>query len=572
MTQLKQWARKNELFIRILMIVVFCIISVTLLSVTVVFNRSKSAYVRSYQESNQILMNKIQNDYEVLNDNINRIFENVASSQVVKDYFMNEPTEDIQTILELKKEMSDTRWIFNDTPSNLILIGKNGRTFFQNEGVRSDSLDDFLSGDLMKDIDENPALSQYSYQEKGLTVSTTRQPGLLYLRKILDQDRVLGYALVFVTEQNFASIYEQVLSENVHQIYIADSDDVVLSSNRKSKLGTTLTTEMKGADNNYTSSLKLYSYNFTLYNLINEDTLVRNMGLIKPTVAIVCLAIIIVSVVAFFVIRRMTQPIYRLIDALPSVTQGEFSNSVAIEGTYETQELGKAYNLMLEDLQGYFDNLMTIESEKRLTEIRSLQMQIQPHFIYNTLTAIKFLIWQGERDKASLAIDNFIQLLRHTLSNKDEVVPLKEELRGVDAYIQILQLRYGDRIQTNIFAHEDTEELLVPKMIIQPIIENSYLHAFPTQEEGYIQLFATITDEQLQIEIIDNGVGFDVSQQVATSSALRQHYSGVGLRNIHERLQLLYGENFGLKIQTAPGEGTSIKLFIPLNYPKKGLE
>ncbi|OJG92610.1 hypothetical protein RV15_GL003035 [Enterococcus silesiacus] len=523
----------------------------------------------SYQESNQILMNKIQNDYELLNDNINRIFETVSKSQGVQDYFKQDQSEEIQAIIKLQKEMASTSWIFNDTPSNLILIGKNGRTFFQNEGVRSQSLDTFFKSDLMKEIDGNPALSQYFYQQNGLTISTAKQPGLLYIRKITDDIGIIGYALIFVPEQYFASIYEQVLAENIHTIYITDSENTVISSNQKSQLGTTLSNKIRKADNNYTNSLKLYSYNFTLYNLINEDTLIKNMNLIRPTITIVFFSIMIASVIAFIVIRRMTGPIYRLIDALPSVTQGEFSNSVAIEGTYETQELGKAYNLMLEDLQGYFDHLMTVEEEKRLTEIRSLQMQIQPHFIYNTLTAIKFLIWQGERDKASLAMDNFIQLLRHTLSNKDEVVPLKQELNGVEAYINILQLRYGERIQTNIFANEAAEELLVPKMIIQPIIENTYLHAFPEHQEGYIQVFATTVEDKLQIEIIDNGVGFDDSQPPNTQSTLKQHYSGLGLRNIHERIQLLYGEKYGLKIQTAPGEGTSIKLLMPINHPKK---
>lgn len=569
MKGLKQCIKENELFTRILMIVIFCVFYVTLTSVVVVFNRSKKVYIRSYQESNQILMNKIQNDYDLLNDNINRIFEMVSKSQVVKDYFNQNPSEEIQAIIDLQKEMASTSWIFNDTPSNLILIGKNGRTFFQNEAVRSETFNRIIKSDLMKEIDENPSSSQYFYQRNGLTISTENQPGLLYIRKITDDIGIIGYAMIFVSEPHFASIYEQVLAKNVHNIYITDSENTIISSNRKSQLGTTLSDKIMKRDNNYTSVLKLHSYNFTLYNLINEGTLIKNMNLIRPTVTIVFFSIVIVSCIAFFVIRRMTGPIYRLIGALPNVTQGEFSNSVPIEGTYETQELGKAYNLMLEDLQSYFDNLLIVEKEKRLVEIQSLQMQIQPHFIYNTLTAIKFLIWQGERNKASLAMDNFIQLLRHTLSNKDEVVPLKQELMGVEAYINILQLRYGERIQTNIFANEITEELLVPKMIIQPIIENTYLHAFPEHQEGYIQVFATIVEEKLQIEIIDNGVGFDGSQSSNTQSILKQHYSGLGLRNINERIQLLYGREYGLEIQTARGQGTAIKLLMPINYPKK---
>lgn len=288
------------------------------------------------------------------------------------------------------------------------------------------------------------------------------------------------------------------------------------------------------------------------------------MDLVRPTLIIVISSVLFVSLFAFMTIRSITRPIYHLIDEIKEVRDGNFTNNVQVEGTYETQELAKAYNTMLEDLQRYFEELLESESEKRLIEIQSLQMQIQPHFIYNTLTAIKFLILQGENEKAALAIEHFIVLLRQTLSQTSETITLDEELSSVESYIHILKLRYGQQIQTTIFPSEDTIRCLVPKMIIQPIIENAYLHAFPNQQEGFIHIFTRIKDDDLIIDIIDNGIGFDI-EKTKKQHTMTPYYSKIGLKNIKDRIQLLYGDNYGLNIHSKSNQGTTIQITLPNN-------
>lgn len=563
MTKLHLWIKKNQLFTYLLAIVVVSVITVCLITVMVVLTRSKNTYVEANLQANTILLDKIQDDYETLNENMNRIFETVDNSQVV-EHFLKESDNRSQTIVDLKKEMSMTRSVFEDTPSNLILLGKNGQTFFQNDGVRNQSIEDFLAGPLIQKVDEESAVSQYFYLDSGLTTSTFEKPGLLFIRKLSDTQSVFGYALIFISEAHFSSIYQDLLDANLHQLFILDANNNVISSNQKQQLGTHFdvpNSSEKAAQN--VNQKPLYSYNFMLYDIFNESKLIQNMNLIQPTILITVLGILLVTISAFFVIRKTTQPIYHLIDALPAVTQGDFSHTVKLEGTFETRELGRAYNLMLQDLQSYFDHLIRTESEKRLIEIQSLQMQIQPHFIYNTLTAIKFLIWQNDQEKASTALENFIQLLRHTLSNKEEMAPLKDELAIVNSYINILQLRYGEGIQTNIFSDEESENIPVPKMILQPIIENVYLHAFPNGQEGFVHIFSRVSNQQLKIEIIDNGIGFEPRLHKPQNHDLKQHYSGIGLKNINERLQLLYGYKFGLHVHSELGKGTTITLLLP---------
>lgn len=558
--RIQQWLKKNELFSRIFLFVVVGVISVCLLTVIVIYGRSKDAYVASYQSSNRLLLDKIQEDYERLNENINRIFDVVDESKAVENYLKGQLNQG-RTILELNEQLKDTRSLFQTIPSNLVLIGTNGRSFFQNDAVRNQSVETFLASEFTQQINENEAISQYYFLEQGLSTSTSHSPGLMYVRKLMKDDALFGYALIFLKESDFSSIYRQLLDTTLHTIYVVNDQGQILSSSEEQKLGTAFDPAMIEVKNDSVNQMPLYSYQFTFYDLLDESHLVRNMNLIKPAVLIAFLSILLFSLFAFWIIRTITQPIYQLIDKLPAVTQGDFSNKVSINGTYETQELGRAYNLMLEDLESYVDHLMITEAEKRKFEIRSLQMQIQPHFVYNTLTAIKFLIWQNEQEKATQAIDSFVQLLRHTF-NRKEIVPLKDELAIVEEYLILMNVRYGDRIQSTIFSEEECENCLVPKMILQPIIENAYLHAFPEEEKGYIQIFSRISKSGLIIEIIDTGIGFDEASSLNKNQSI-EHYSGIGLENIDQRIKLLHGEKYGLTVVSRVNEGTTVRLLLP---------
>ncbi|OJG49579.1 histidine kinase [Enterococcus gallinarum] len=548
------------MFSRIFLFVVVGVISVCLLTVIVIYGRSKDAYVASYQSSNRLLLDKIQEDYERLNENINRIFDVVDESKAVENYLKGQLNQG-RTILELNEQLKDTRSLFQTIPSNLVLIGTNGRSFFQNDAVRNQSVETFLASKFTQQINENEAISQYYFLEQGLSTSTSHSPGLMYVRKLMKDDALFGYALIFLKESDFSSIYRQLLDTTLHTIYVVNDQGQILSTSEEQKLGTAFDPAMIEVKNDSVNQMPLYSYQFTFYDLLDESHLVRNMNLIKPAVLIAFLSILLFSLFAFWIIRTITQPIYQLIDKLPAVTQGDFSNKVSINGTYETQELGRAYNLMLEDLESYVDHLMITEAEKRKFEIRSLQMQIQPHFVYNTLTAIKFLIWQNEQEKATQAIDSFVQLLRHTF-NRKEIVPLKDELAIVEEYLILMNVRYGDRIQSTIFSAEECENCLVPKMILQPIIENAYLHAFPEEEKGYIQIFSRISKSGLILEIIDTGIGFDEASSLNKNQSI-EHYSGIGLENIDQRIKLLYGEKYGLTVVSRVNEGTTVRLLLP---------
>lgn len=223
---------------------------------------------------------------------------------------------------------------------------------------------------------------------------------------------------------------------------------------------------------------------------------------------------------------------------------------------------------MLDEMQQYIDKLMEVEKAKREAEIHSLQMQINPHYIYNTLASVKWLIWQGNKEKSVQVIDVFIRLLRNTISNKKEFITLKEEIENLKDYVIINQTRYGNSVNVEYYVLPDCEEQKIPKLILQPFVENAFFHAFPQGQQGTISIFARMSEGQLKIEIIDDGIGMD-NQTVRTlldkSEGQKEHFTGIGVNNVDDRMKLIYGQNYGILIESKRGEGTKITLCFPEN-------
>lgn len=583
---LHEFHLKNELFFKLLIVVIVSILSVTIVITFSLLRISKKSYITSYNQSNQVILKQIQNDYEQLNNSIINTLNFVENNRGVRDYLTTtspDATTESNLIYQLQSQLERTQLLYREIPSNLIIIGVNGRNFYQNSAVRIMTDQELLFQDIIKQADQQPKQVFYQFVPKGLSSNTVNEPALVIVKVIQDVNHVtIGYALITLPESSFSVLYDNLIDPNLNQIYIFDQTGTTISSNLKSAIGKNIdhlkpSTKLPEQYKHFKEGLEvgsafqfknLYSYRFVLGSVINTDLLGKQMAILTPVLFVAFASIAIASLLAFYLIKKMTDPIYLLIKKIPRLTTGDFSQKIDVTGTHEIKKLVSTYNYMLDGMNLYTKQLIYTENQKRLAEIHALQMQIQPHFMYNTLTSIKFLIWQGNPEKSVAALDAFIRLLRHTVQVEDETIALSEELANVEDYVLILKIRYGDRIQVTVLSLLETQQILVPKMILQPIIENCFIHAFPEQESGTINLFISEHQQVLTIEIIDNGVGIagdSFPTPPLPETRLKQnHFSGVGLRNIDHRIKLLYGDDFGLKTASTLGIGTTITLTIPL--------
>ncbi|MFX0560033.1 sensor histidine kinase [Tepidibacillus infernus] len=320
--------------------------------------------------------------------------------------------------------------------------------------------------------------------------------------------------------------------------------------------------------------------------------LTKNMSFISYLNLLLIISSLIINIfLAIFFTYRLTKPIIELSHSAERISKGDFDiEPVKIETNDEINLLVKAFNKMVVNIKSYIDDIKgQAEIENRLkeqemqnlkmksllkdAELKSLQSQINPHFLFNTLnTAAQLAMLEGA-DKSSQFIDNMSELFRYKLRKLDQPVTLRDELANVKNYMYILKTRFGDRISFNIDIDETILEAKIPCTIIQPIVENAFIHGLEDIERnGEIYLSIKAKGNKIYIEVRDNGKGMNKKEIKAIvsdrSNSSKGHVTGIGLQNVIDRLRLffnIYDIEEVIKIESVIDMGTSVILMIPNN-------
>ncbi|MCL6547651.1 MAG: sensor histidine kinase, partial [Alicyclobacillus sp.] len=205
---------------------------------------------------------------------------------------------------------------------------------------------------------------------------------------------------------------------------------------------------------------------------------------------------------------------------------------------------------------------------KRQAELAALQAQINPHFLYNTLNGVRWLVLMGEEPaRVGQVITSLVKLLQNTLGKDEEFHPLAEEIELVKSYLTIQEMRYRDKFKVEYALDAEVMKAPIPRLILQPLVENAIFHGIePGKRPGTIRIAACKDTGRLRIEVSDDGVGIPseiLSNLFTGDQKPRKSFSGIGLRNVHERIQLLYGNEYGLRVESERGHGTRIIMLLP---------
>ncbi|MBO0461442.1 histidine kinase [Enterococcus sp. DIV1298c] len=562
--------REHELLTKLLLILFIALFAQAATISLFIYHRSREAYIEQFDQSNRMTLQKIQHDFETLNDNIENTLTLLAESSAVEGYFKEGQQTTLEKINQLRtvQKMNDSLApIFPNIKDDIFLFGENGRMFISNDMVSDLTADDFFQLELIQKVNANPTATQMVFTQFGLTKRDKHSPSVLFIKKLRSTlNQTYGYAVVAITSDELAKIFSQSVDPQITQIDFVTDDKKIFASNLAHRIGTTFDSfdqlnenETLTKANQRITRLPLYRQNSALVSEVNVHSIADQMGVILPIILYNIAILFLGGIVVYIYLNRNTKSIYQLVDSLKQIKE-PVATSVPVQGTYEIRTLSTTINQLLTTISDNHTQSLQNEQKKRALEIQAMQAQIQPHFIYNTLTSLKFLVWQQENEKAVSGIDSFIDLLRSTIGNKNEIIPVEEELKSVKSYIAILTLRYGEAISTKIMVPEELYSLYMPNMIIQPIIENAYLHAFQLKKSGFITLYAMIREDTLTFEVVDTGDGYDTEQ----SPKNRDYFSGIGSKNVHERIQLLYGADYGLHIDSVLGVGTSVTITLPI--------
>lgn len=266
------------------------------------------------------------------------------------------------------------------------------------------------------------------------------------------------------------------------------------------------------------------------------------------------------SVMAYWV----TRPMRHLEDTMHRVESGDLNVTIAETGFREVRAVSTAFNLMLARIRALMDQIVQEQEKKRLYELNALQAQINPHFLYNTLDSIIWMEERGRSREAITMVSSLAKFFRISISKGRSVITVREELEHVRNYLIIQKMRFKDKFAYEIEAQEEALGERTVKLIVQPLVENSINHAIDeTQPEALnIRIEAYLQGDDLLFIVADDGIGIapDVLAGILTSPAGR---SGIGIKNVHERIQLTFGSQYGLHIESEEDEGTTVTIRLP---------
>lgn len=268
-------------------------------------------------------------------------------------------------------------------------------------------------------------------------------------------------------------------------------------------------------------------------------------------------------------IKKIVNPINQLSLAAEKVGQGELGVSVDINTGDEVEVLANAFNKMVKDVQRYTEMSVKHEKTIRRSQIDQLLLQINPHFIYNTLNSIVYMAKIDGNKEIEQFVNAFISLLQNTLRVENGVyTSLGEELENVENYLVLQKYRYMDKFEDEICCSEELRWNQIPKVILQPIVENAIFHGIaPMDGKGKLRISAEIKEDKLQILVEDNGVGMS---EIVRENLLneKEHHSGdmrkIGIVNVYRRIREICGEEYGFQIESKEGAGTKVIIYLPI--------
>ena len=282
--------------------------------------------------------------------------------------------------------------------------------------------------------------------------------------------------------------------------------------------------------------------------------------------ALAAVAVLLAALVSSIVISRaLSRPLKGLSRAMRQFEKNADTFTYApVGGAREVQELSESFGHMVVKVQHLMETVRREEINLRKTELKALQAQINPHFLYNTLDSIAWMCEQGRNDEAVQMVNALAQLFRISISRGHELIPIRSELRHAESYLKIQKHRYKNQFSYRFDVDESCLDFLCNKITLQPIIENAIYHGINgLVDEGEIVITLRADGSDVVFTVADNGVGMEEEQIQAILRKERSDHTGIGIKNVNDRLKIYFGEGYGITIDSEPDVGTTVTIRMP---------
>ncbi|GAB1483083.1 sensor histidine kinase [Treponema sp.] len=547
---------------------------------------------RTYTEQ---LVSQIANNIESYIDYMDSVSAFVQADQEVQDYLdvsdsrakkaaTPHVSEVLETLSQNRKDISlvavfgyDGSFVAHD--ANLRLnpyVNSREQTWFTE--AKSASGRPVISSSQVQNVIQDHYRWVISLSREIIDKNTGRGAGILLVDLNYEViERICGSVslgkrgYIFVVDKNGAIVYhpqQQLIygglkTEGIRQVIQGNSEYFASEDSSGDKLYSVRTMAATG--------WKVVAVNFRGELVENRDTIRRSYtawGLAFFAVAI-ALSIILS--------RGISRPIKELRKSMQTVEQGNFDIRVDVRSSDEIGELGKDFNIMIAEIKDLLGRVTVQQELKRKSELKALQMQINPHFLYNTLDSV---IWmaEGGKHKEVIAMSSALaRLFRLSISKGKEIINIQSEIEHVSSYLTIQKIRYKDKLDYRISVHPELYNYRTVKIILQPLVENAIYHGIKNKAGvGTITIGGKLVGETVELFVQDDGSGMGKAAlkriQDRLNNTLREdedefetemERSGLGIRNVDERIKLYFGSEYGLVFESTEHEGTTVRVRLP---------
>lgn len=387
----------------------------------------------------------------------------------------------------------------------------------------------------------------------------------------------IGYLFVNIDEQVFSNLISGQLAD--YDIYNTELNlltTTITDGERRVKvepfLNGTITSDIMGTSGERTliSKIQIDKLGWTLLSKADLNLFTQDLANIILLIIIMLITIILLEITMTLALNRLiTNPIMKLKNGVEEISRGNFDYRFKMKTNDEIGLFAMSFNHMSAQIKKLLFDVEREEKKKREYELALIQQQIKPHFLYNTLDIILKLSQLGQERKAQKVTRRLADYYRNSLSGGADVISVKDELKITLDYLELQKLRYSDVFDYRIEVSPLMESIMIPKLSLQPIVENAIEHGFKyLSETGLIRIFDEMREDAYEIIVADNGVGMSeehrtMLNQVLSAPSDHQTIRSFGIKNVSHRMKLFFGHEYGIYIVSEAGKGTEIRIRLP---------
>lgn len=528
-------------------------------------------------DSNLEILNQTSASLGLLHNHLAKVAYNIRQ----KPYLENLLKKPISTSADEYSIRLQLGKLFTDNPAamvdyDIVVFGINGIAVSSGNGGVTMTSEKLMNLPVFLRSASSSTIA-YDSQSTGVSYSTRNYSVIIGCQSLLTSDNTpYGGVMIVIKESSLRQFYQSFLNKSTNIVLLSNTG-TVLSSNITFEIGQKNQRLLKLAHENekngspYVQTSQdeiilsdyLMYYNSYIISHITPSLLFQSY---PPPIAMILLIPItlgLLIVTIMLIIRQNLKPLKHLANHMASSC--DIPSPISMHGSTEMDMISDAYNNMVEKLKVYLIQLEQAYEKQRRDELDLLQMQINPHFLYNTLDSIKHMVSIHNQKDAYKTIDSLISLLRSTLGKTNMMVSLQEEIANAENYISIIEPRYGGEIHAEITADNSCLNYQIPNLLLQPLIENAFFHAFQVSKRGSIRVFFYLSSDTLSCDVIDNGDGIPAEQLQTLFSQDTNHLSvtKIGIINVKKRLEILFPGRSEFTITSDAGFGTCINFSFP---------